>query len=138
MKSVLWRVAKRLFYIQDARCLKVKKAQGPTYLYSFPSTNRNVNFQTLIQKYNMHHKTDVPPCSFLVLLFYPVLDSLSQGLFSLLWPQTYEMLAKCFGRVSMINRSINLLPNTLETTIKKLSTDLQVTVSSFTLVQTPH
>ena len=24
IKSVLWRVAKRLFYIQDARCLKVK------------------------------------------------------------------------------------------------------------------
>ena len=25
IKSVLWRVAKRLSYIQDARCLKVKK-----------------------------------------------------------------------------------------------------------------
>jgi len=25
MKSVLWRVAKRLTYIEDARCLKVKK-----------------------------------------------------------------------------------------------------------------
>ena len=24
IKSVLWRVAKRLFYIEDARCLKVK------------------------------------------------------------------------------------------------------------------
>ena len=24
MKSVLWRVAKRLSYIEDARCLKVK------------------------------------------------------------------------------------------------------------------
>ena len=27
IKSVLWRVAKRLSYIQDARCLKVKKVQ---------------------------------------------------------------------------------------------------------------
>ena len=26
MKSVLWRVAKRLSYIEDARCLKVKHA----------------------------------------------------------------------------------------------------------------
>jgi len=25
IKSVLWRVAKRLFYIEDARCLKVKQ-----------------------------------------------------------------------------------------------------------------
>ena len=25
MKNVLWRVAKRLSYIEDARCLKVKK-----------------------------------------------------------------------------------------------------------------
>lgn len=88
----------------------IKKAQGQSYLYSFPSTNRNVNFQTLKQKYNIHHKTtDVPPCSFLVLLFYPVLESLSQGLFSLLWPQTYETHAKCSGRVSTINTSITLL-----------------------------
>jgi hypothetical protein len=28
----------------------------------------------------------------------------------LLWPQTYETPAKCFGRVPMINRSITLLP----------------------------
>ena len=27
IKSVLWRVAKRLPYIEDARCLKVKKSQ---------------------------------------------------------------------------------------------------------------
>jgi len=84
-------------------CSYIKKAHGQSYLYSFPSTNRNVNLQTLTQKYNIHHKTtDVPPCSFLV-LFYPVLDSLSQGLFSLLWPQTYETHAKCFGSLSTIN-----------------------------------
>jgi hypothetical protein len=27
IKSVLWRVAKRLFYIEDARCLNVKTCQ---------------------------------------------------------------------------------------------------------------
>ena len=31
MKSVLWRVAKRLSYIEDARCLKVKdESEGQT------------------------------------------------------------------------------------------------------------
>jgi len=28
IKSVLWRVVKRLSYIKDARCLKVKKQNG--------------------------------------------------------------------------------------------------------------
>jgi hypothetical protein len=91
-------------------CSYIKKAKGH-YLYSFPSRNRNVNFQTLMQKYNIHHKTtNVPPCTFLVLLFYPVLDSLSQGIFSSLWPQIFEMHAKGFGGVSMINTCITLLP----------------------------
>jgi hypothetical protein len=89
----------------------IKKAQGQSYLHGFPSTNINVNFQTLMQKYNIRHKTThVPPCSFLVLLIYPVLDSLSQGIFSSLWPQIFEMHAKGFGRVSMINTCITLLP----------------------------
>jgi len=30
MKSVLWKVAKRLSYIQDARCLKVKHKASKT------------------------------------------------------------------------------------------------------------
>ena len=29
IKSVLWRVAKRLSYIEDARCLKVKCTSSP-------------------------------------------------------------------------------------------------------------
>ena len=29
MKSVLWRVAKRLSYIEDSRCLKVKRMKAP-------------------------------------------------------------------------------------------------------------
>jgi len=33
IKSVLWRVAKRLSYIKDARCLKVKSKFTITYLY---------------------------------------------------------------------------------------------------------
>jgi len=34
VKSVLWRVAKRLSYIEDARCLKVNSRIGNTSLYS--------------------------------------------------------------------------------------------------------
>ena len=33
-KSVFWRVAKRLSYIQDARCLKVKEIPVIIYLHS--------------------------------------------------------------------------------------------------------
>ena len=32
IKSVLWRVAKRLSYIEDARCLKVKHRDNVTFL----------------------------------------------------------------------------------------------------------
>jgi len=32
IKSVLWRVAKRLSYIEEARCLKVNRVLSKTYL----------------------------------------------------------------------------------------------------------
>jgi len=38
IKSILWRVAKRLSYIEDARCLKVNKLLG-----SSQHSTRNVN-----------------------------------------------------------------------------------------------
>jgi len=33
IKSVLWRVAKRLSYIEDARCLKVKQPKNQSVLH---------------------------------------------------------------------------------------------------------
>jgi len=36
-KSVLWRVAKRLSYIQDAGCLKVKHTNTDTYQVALPA-----------------------------------------------------------------------------------------------------
>ena len=39
MKSVLWRVAKRLSYIQDARCLKVKPRERAFKQYKSPVLN---------------------------------------------------------------------------------------------------
>ena len=35
MKSVLWRAAKRLYYIEDARCLKVNKIQQDAKVCSY-------------------------------------------------------------------------------------------------------
>jgi len=45
MKSVLWRVAKRLSYIEDARCLKVK------YLTTLPSQLRVAYYETFTRPY---------------------------------------------------------------------------------------
>jgi len=45
IKSVLWRVAKRLSYIEDARCLKVK---GDTV------TETNLYYKSIICFYNRH------------------------------------------------------------------------------------
>jgi len=46
IKSVLWRVAKRLSYIQDARCLKVKENKAKENAISDRQTR--LTFQTVI------------------------------------------------------------------------------------------
>jgi len=35
IKSILWRVAKRLSYIEDARCLKVNKSGSFMFIYFY-------------------------------------------------------------------------------------------------------
>jgi len=40
MKSILWRLAKRLSYIEDARCLKVKEVLGENQ-FGFRRGKRN-------------------------------------------------------------------------------------------------
>ena len=52
IKSVLWRVAKRLSYIQDARCLKVKTKRLP-----YEATNRQ-NTQKKKSSCNWRHSYD--------------------------------------------------------------------------------
>ena len=49
-KSVLWRAAKRLFYIEDARCLKfnVFMLKGNRFLFLHISVNGNGKFVYLI------------------------------------------------------------------------------------------
>ena len=44
IKSVLWREAKRLSYIEDARCLKVKKGTVGTTLETVTNATRLLNF----------------------------------------------------------------------------------------------
>ena len=48
MKGVLWRVAKRLSYKQDARYLKVKHI-----LYQFQTPNRKSSLSRLVRKLNV-------------------------------------------------------------------------------------
>jgi len=53
IKSVLWRVAKRLSYIEDARCLKVKQRQPTNHVVessSFFSEVKTRHFKYYLDK----------------------------------------------------------------------------------------
>ena len=50
IKSVLWRVGKRLSYIQDARCLKVKESKLQLYSITLSVLGLDVNRNFLFMK----------------------------------------------------------------------------------------
>ena len=53
MQSVLWRVAKCLSYIEEARCLKVNTASGMVTLCKWPS-GAQVEFRTAVLSQPVH------------------------------------------------------------------------------------
>jgi len=72
IKSVLWRVAKRLSYIEDARCLKVKNPRGhrrPSRRHHF-TRMFTVGDADLKCDYTTVHPSDKRPCNSWAVTFF--------------------------------------------------------------------
>jgi len=97
IKSVLWRVAKRLSHIQDARCLKVKvtiykKNKYQSYHDAFKHTDIRIAFRTANTIQNLLEHKDPFPGKFL-----------SSGVYTLTCPDCNKAYVGQTGRRFSIN-----------------------------------
>ena len=84
IRSVLWRVVKRLSYKQDARCLMVNKHyEIPKYMRTNKQKQKHISFLTL----NCHLLSDY--CCY---YFTTVLESVTSRIF---WTSNWQFCSKC-------------------------------------------